>query len=85
MLYTEKYLDLKKRKVRCHFNVQNKQYKFQPFWRTREWLPRVVITNDIPPHIPRSKPYSIVIFPAAFIFPAYEGDSALIKSHAHVV
>ncbi len=83
---TEKILGFKKkkkRKVRCHFNLQNKQCKFPPFWRTRAWVPRVVTTNDIPPYIPQSKPYSMVIFPALFIFPtvfiflAYEGDSAL--------
>ena len=37
------------------------------------WLPHVVTTNDIP----RSKPYTMVIFPVAFIFSAYEEDSAL--------
>ncbi len=47
------------------------------FLRTRAWLPHVVTMNDIPPHIPRSKPFSMVIFPAVFILPAYEGDSAL--------
>ena len=40
-------------------------------------MPRVVTMNDIPLHIPRSKPCSMVIFPGAFIFSAYEGDSAL--------
>ncbi len=64
-------------KKREKFNLQNKQCKFPPFWRARAWLPRVVTTNDISPHIPRSKPYSLVIFPAAFIFHAYKGDSAL--------
>ena len=38
---------------------------------TRAWLPRVVTTNDIPPYIPRSKPYTMVICPAAFIYHAY--------------
>ena len=59
------------------FNLRNKQCKFPRFWRTRAWLPRVVTTNDITPHIPRSKPYTLVIFPAAFIYHAYEEDSAL--------
>ena len=40
-------------------------------------MPVVVTPNDIPPHISRSKPYSMVIFPAAFIFLAYKVDSAL--------
>ncbi len=26
--------------------------QISPFWRTRAWLPRVVTTNDTPPHIP---------------------------------
>ncbi len=63
---------------RKKFNLQNKQCKFPPFWRTRAWLPRVVTTNDISPYnISPSKPYSMVIFLAAFIFHAYEGDSVL--------
>ncbi len=80
LYYTEKILGLKKRK----FNLQNKQCKFPHFWRTRAWLPRVVATNDILPHIQRSKPYTMVIFLAAFIYHAYEEDSDF-KSHAHVV
>ncbi len=51
--------------------LKNKQCKFPPFWKTRAWLPRVVTTNDIPPHIPRSKPYTMVILPAAFIYHAH--------------
>ena len=43
----------------------------------RAWSPRVITANDIPPYILRSKPYSMVIFPATFIFPTCEGDSAL--------
>ena len=76
LYYTEKVLGLKKEK----FNLQNKQCKFPPFWRTRAWLPRVVTTNDIPPHIPRSKLYTMVIFPAAFIYHAcIRGSSRGIK------
>ena len=64
MLYhTEEILALKKRKAYSS--------------KHRARLLGVVTTNDIPPHIPRSKPYSMVIFPDAFIFPAYESDSAL--------
>ena len=49
-------------------------------WRTRAWLPRLVTTNDILPNIFHAKPYTMltmVIFPVAFIFHAYEEDSAL--------
>ncbi len=84
LLYgTEKTLGLKKEKV----DLQNKQCKFPPFWRTRAWLPRVVTTNDIPPHIPRYDiykvdsmiydTYTMVIFLAVLIYHAYEEDSAL--------
>ncbi len=62
MLYhTEEILGLKKRKAYSS--------------KHRAWLLGVVTTNDIPTQIPRSKPYSMVIFPDAFIFPAYESDS----------
>ena len=62
------------------FNLQNKQCKSRPFWiATVErgclaWLPRMIFHSILPG---QTHVYSIVIFPAAFIFPAYEGDSAL--------
>ena len=43
--------------------------------RREPQIPLNYCTNDIPPHISRSKPYSMVIFNAVFISPIYEGDS----------
>ncbi len=45
------------------------------FWRTGAWLPRVVTTNDIQPIFPGQN-HIPWLYSAAFIYPAYEGDSA---------
>ena len=63
--------------IKKKFVLQNKQSKFRLFGELERRCLRVVTTNDILPHIPRSKPYTMVIFPAAFIYHAYEEDSGL--------
>ncbi len=72
LYYTEKNTWIKKKKSLI-FKTKNANSRL-----FGAWLPRVFTTNDIALHnIPRSKQYSMVIFPAAFIFLAYEGYSAL--------
>ena len=84
LYYTEKILGLKrKEKLDAILIFKTNNANSRLFGGTRAWLLRVVTTNDIPPHIPRSKLYSMVIFPAAFIFTAYQ--QFCFKSHAHVV
>ncbi len=67
----------KETSIYMRYLFQDKGLRGNERFRTRAWLPCVITMNDIPPHIPCSKPYTMVIFPAAFIYHADEEDSAL--------
>ena len=83
LLCQENIWILKKRKVGCHFNLQNKQFKSPPFWRTGPRLSRVVIHPIFTPYSPIKTIFHGHI-PHCVHIPCIPGWFSF-KSHAHVV
>ncbi len=69
----EKTPKIKKEKLDAILIFKTKNANSRLFGELERGCFALVITNDIPPHIPRSRPYSMVIFPRCIHIPHIRG------------